>query len=88
MFVFGFFAAFTNLQVKDYSLLLPFFEYGLQPVLKGMIFPASAFVELIFFIFIQHKIKNRVRFSHFAVMLFILMFLTLGPFMEQYRVWS
>ena len=78
--VFGFFAAFTNLQVKDHSLLLPFFEDGLSPVLKGMIFPASAYVELIFFIFIQHKVKNQVRFSHFAIMLFILMFLTLGPF--------
>ncbi|MEK4404828.1 endospore germination permease [Sporosarcina sp. FSL K6-6792] len=76
---FGFFAAFTNFQVKDYNLLRPFFEDGFQPVIKGMIYPASGIVELIFFIFIQHKIKSRIRFSHFVVMAFILMGLTLGP---------
>ena len=38
---FGFFAAFTNFQVKDHNLLRPFFEDGFQPVIKGMIYPAS-----------------------------------------------
>ena len=77
--VFGFFVAFTNMQVKDYELLRPFFEHGYTPVLKSMIFPASGFVELLLFLFIQHKVKGQFRFSHFAVMLFILMGLTFGP---------
>jgi len=77
--VFGFFIAFTNMQVKNYALLQPFFEHGVQPVLKTAVFPASGFVELLLFLFIQHKVKNRMRWYHFVVMLFILMGLTMGP---------
>ncbi|MEB2299469.1 endospore germination permease [Lysinibacillus xylanilyticus] len=79
--VFGFFVAFTNLQVKDYELLRPFFEHGFQPVIKGMIYPASGFIELLTLLFLQHQFKDRIRWYHFGIMLFILMGLTLGPLM-------
>ncbi|MFF2175723.1 endospore germination permease [Lysinibacillus sp. NPDC058147] len=79
--VFGFFVAFTNIQVKEYELLRPFFEHGFQPVIKGMIYPASGFIELVMLIFLQHQFKERLRWYHFAIILFILMGLTLGPLM-------
>ena len=79
--VFGFFVAFTNLQVKEYELLRPFFEHGFQPVIKGMIYPASGFIELIILLFLQHQFKERIRWYHFGIMLIILMGLTLGPLM-------
>ncbi|KMY31755.1 spore gernimation protein [Lysinibacillus xylanilyticus] len=79
--VFGFFVAFTNLQVKEYELLRPFFEHGFQPVIKGMIYPASGFIELIILLFLQHQFKERLRWYHFGIMLIILMGLTLGPLM-------
>ncbi|WHP42355.1 endospore germination permease [Lysinibacillus boronitolerans] len=77
--IFGFFVAFTNMQVKDYELLRPFFEHGFQPVLRGMIFPASGFIELLMLLFLQHQFKERIRWYHFAIMLAILVGLTLGP---------
>ena len=77
--VFGFFVAFTNLQVKDYDLLRPFFEHGFQPVFRGMIFPASGFIELLMLLFLQHQFKERIRWYHFVIMLSILVGLTLGP---------
>ncbi|MFJ7405592.1 MULTISPECIES: endospore germination permease [unclassified Lysinibacillus] len=77
--VFGFFVAFTNLQVKDYDLLRPFFEHGFTPVLQGLVFPASGFSELILFLLIQHQIKDRMRWYHFAIILLILAGLTMGP---------
>lgn len=79
--VFGFFVAFTNIQVKEYELLRPFFEHGFQPVIKGMIYPASGFIELLILLFLQHQFKERIRWYHFGIMLFILMGLTLGPLM-------
>lgn len=79
--VFGFFVAFTNIQVKEYELLRPFFEHGFQPVIKGMIYPASGFIELIILLFLQHQFKERLRWYHFGIILFILMGLTLGPLM-------
>ncbi len=77
--VFGFFVAFVNIRVKDYSLLFPILEHGMNPVLLAIVFPMSGFLELIFLILIQHQVKNRIQFKHFAIMLFLLMSLTLGP---------
>ncbi|MCL1700397.1 endospore germination permease [Lysinibacillus sp. Bpr_S20] len=79
--VFGFFVAFTNIQVKEYELLRPFFEHGFQPVVKGMVYPASGFIELIMLLFLQHQFKDRLRWYHFGIILVILMGLTLGPLM-------
>lgn len=76
---FGFFAAFTNLQVKNYELLLPFLEHGFEPVIKGVVYPASGIIELFLFLFIQHKVKGRIRYRHYIIMILILTGLTLGP---------
>lgn len=75
----GFFVAFTNIQVKDYTLLRPFLEHGFEPVLKAVMYPASGLVELMLFLFLQHKIKDRIRFRHYLIIFFILTGLTLGP---------
>ncbi|MGE7985507.1 endospore germination permease [Lysinibacillus fusiformis] len=77
--ILGFFVAFTNIQVKDYSLLRPFFEHGFQPIIYGMIFPASGFIELLLLLFLQHQFKERLRWYHFTIILAILIGLTLGP---------
>lgn len=77
--IFGFFVAFVNIQWKDYELLLPFLEHGFQPILKGMVFPTSGFVEIILVLFLQHKIQGRIRWYHFTIILLLLMFLTTGP---------
>ncbi|ARJ38842.1 spore gernimation protein [Sporosarcina ureae] len=77
--ILGFFIAFTNMQVKNYELLQPFLEHGFQPVLTTAMFAASGFVEILLFLFIQQQVKDRMRWYHFAIMLFILMGLTMGP---------
>lgn len=77
--VLGFFVAFTNIQVKDYALLRPFFENGFQPIIYSSIYPASGFIELLLFLFIQQNVKGRFRWYHYAIMLFILHSLTIGP---------
>lgn len=77
--ILGFFIAFVNIQVKDYSLLLPFFEHGFTPIFTSMLYPASGFVELYLLLFIQHHFKSKLTYKHFLIMLFILLGLTLGP---------
>lgn len=77
--ILGFFVAFTNIQVKDYELLRPFLEHGFRPVLISMMYPASGFIELVLLLFLQHRVKDRFRWYHFAFMLFILVGLTTGP---------
>lgn len=77
--IFGFFVSFVNIKMKDYELLLPMFEHGFKPVLKGMIYPTSGFIELLILLFLQHHIKERMKWYHFAMMLVILVGLTDGP---------
>ncbi|SOC23746.1 spore germination protein (amino acid permease) [Ureibacillus xyleni] len=77
--VFGFYVAIVNIQVKDYELIRPFFEHGFEPVLRGVVYPASGFIELFLLLFIQHHFKSKMKWYHLVIMLFILTGLTLGP---------
>lgn len=77
--VFGFFVGITNIQVKNYELLRPFFEHGALPVFKSAVYPASGYAELLIFLFLQHQIRGALRMRHFLIMLGLLVMLTLGP---------
>ncbi|WP_416826340.1 endospore germination permease [Ectobacillus polymachus] len=77
--VFGFLVAIVNIQVKNYSLLLPILENGFLPVLKGSVYQVGALVELLFFLFLQQKIERPYRYRDFIYNILNLSFLTLGP---------
>ena len=77
--VFGFYVAIVNIQVKEYDLIRPFFEHGFGPVLRGLVYPASGFIELFLLVFIQQHFKSKLKWYHLVIMLFILMGLTMGP---------
>lgn len=86
--IFGFFVAFTNLQYKEYSMLLPMFENGFVPVLQGSILPAGGFIELLLILFLQQYFKERLKWYHLAIMLFILIGLTMGPLMGAISIFG
>src|SRR5699024_11035527 len=50
--IFGFFVAFTNVQFKDFSLLLPMLEHGWVPIFRAMVYQGSGMVEMIVLLFI------------------------------------
>ncbi|MGG3930257.1 endospore germination permease, partial [Schinkia azotoformans] len=77
--IFGFFVSIANFQYKDFSLLLPILEHGYRPVFEGIIYPASGVIEIFFFLLLQHKINEPLRFRHFFITLILLILLTLGP---------
>lgn len=77
--ILGFMVAFINLQVKDYTLLRPFLEHGLQPVVTASVFPASGYIELILLVFLAPYLKSPLKFTHFLLMSLLLLSLTIGP---------
>lgn len=77
--IFGFFVAFANIPLKDYMLLMPFFEEGFKPTLNGLVYPSSGMIELVFLLLIQRQINGRLRFWHYLIMLGIITMLTIGP---------
>ncbi|MBP3038819.1 endospore germination permease [Bacillaceae bacterium Marseille-Q3522] len=74
----GFFVAIANDEYKNYGLLLPMFENGFLPVIKGVIYPISAMFELFLLILLQHRVQTRFRYYHFTILAVILTMLTLG----------
>ncbi len=58
--VFGAFVAISNLPHKDYTLLFPVLEYGFDPLLRGMLYTAAGFSELLLLLFLQHRIRSTV----------------------------
>uniref|UniRef100_UPI0018CE3F4E endospore germination permease n=2 Tax=Bacillus TaxID=1386 RepID=UPI0018CE3F4E len=81
VFMLGFFVMIANFPHKDYSLLKPILEHGMDPVIKGMIYPAAGFVELIFILFLQHHIRSKIKLSQLIIVAIILAGITLGPTM-------
>ncbi|MBD7936432.1 endospore germination permease [Cytobacillus sp. Sa5YUA1] len=76
---FGIFVSIANTPEKDISLLQPFLENGIQPVLNGTLYQLSGMGEVIFFILLQHKVSKPYQFKHFVYISIILTGLTLGP---------
>ncbi|NMM52769.1 endospore germination permease [Paenibacillus aquistagni] len=77
----GIFAALSTVPHKDYSLIKPILEYGMQPVWNGVLYAGAGFSELIFLLFIQHKIKSKISYPMIMLFIFILVGLTIGPLM-------
>lgn len=79
VFLFGFFVMTTNFQYKDFTLLQPILENGLKPVLKGMIYPAVGFAEILLILFFQHHIPTKIKWYHLYLIAIVLIILTLSP---------
>lgn len=77
--ILGYFVAISNSPEKDYQLLRPFLEHGWQPVIPGMMYTWSGFVELTLIPVVQHRLNTRPRMWHLALLAFVLIYITLGP---------
>lgn len=69
----------SNTTHKDYSLLRPMLEHGMQPVWNGTVYVGAGFVEVIMLFFMQHHIKSRLSYLSFMIMILLILGLTMGP---------
>jgi len=77
--ILGFFVTASNFPHKDYTLLFPIMEHGVWPVLKGMFYTWTGLVELLYFVFFQHRIRSAIKFWPVALTGLILIDLALSP---------
>jgi spore germination protein KB len=68
-----------NMPRKDYTFLFPVLQNGLEPLLKGMLYAGSGFVEVLAVLFLQHHLKSSMRFLPLFLTGCILILLTFGP---------
>ncbi|MCJ8012002.1 endospore germination permease [Paenibacillus sp. KQZ6P-2] len=79
--VLGFFIMLSNTPHKDYSLLKPMLEHGMQPAWNGVVYVGAGFVEVIMLFFLQHHISSRLSYLSFMILILLLLGLTIGPLM-------
>jgi len=79
--LFGFFIGISNVPKKDYQLLFPIIEEGLEPTLKGMIYVCAGIFEIVLLLVFQGYSKQPFSFKGIVLLSFILIGLTLGPLM-------
>ncbi|MDP1442108.1 endospore germination permease [Priestia megaterium] len=77
----GFFIGISNVPKKDYQLLFPIFEEGLEPSLKGMIYVCAGIFEIVLLLVFQGYSKQPFSIKGIVLLSFILIGLTLGPLM-------
>jgi spore germination protein (amino acid permease) len=77
--VLGFFVAVSNTPHKDYTLLKPMLEHGMQPVWGGALYVGAGFVEVFMIFFMQHHIRSRLSYRSFMIAILPLVVLTVGP---------
>ncbi|MFC5449737.1 endospore germination permease [Paenibacillus aestuarii] len=77
--ILGFYVMTANYPNKDYSLLKPFLEFGMNPVWHAVIYVEAGLLELSLLLFIKHHIRTRISFTSLAILSLILVGLTFGP---------
>lgn len=75
----GYFVSFSNMKFKDYGLLLPFFEHGMIPAFKGMIYAGSGMIEIVILLFLQRHLKANYKIWHLWILGFLFVYLLAGP---------
>ncbi|PEL05175.1 endospore germination permease, partial [Bacillus sp. AFS017336] len=76
---FGFLVGFGNVKNKDYELLFPVFENGYHDFFHGFVYTCSGFFEIIFILFLNSFLKDKVKIKWLIIVTFILLMLILGP---------
>jgi spore germination protein (amino acid permease) len=79
VFLLGFFVMTANFPHKDFSFLKPFMEHGISPIIKGMIYPVSGYVELGFILYLNQYINTKMKFTALMWIAITFLILTLGP---------
>ncbi|WP_157805669.1 GerAB/ArcD/ProY family transporter [Bacillus sp. mrc49] len=75
----GVFIGISNIPKKDYTLLLPIFEQGYEPSLKGTIYVLAAFGEILYLALLQGYSKQSLTGKGLTLTILFLLMLTLGP---------
>lgn len=77
--ILGFYVGIVNIEHKDYNQLLPVFENGWMPVLRGALYSCSGLFEISFLLFLQPHLAKPLKKRHFLFLFVIVLGLTIGP---------
>ncbi|MDF9297928.1 GerAB/ArcD/ProY family transporter [Geobacillus stearothermophilus] len=77
--VFGFFVMLSTTPHKDYSLLKPMLEHGMEPVWRAMMYAGAGYAEVIVLLFLSHRLPRPFSWKALAAIAFFTAGLSIGP---------
>ncbi|SEG43547.1 endospore germination permease [Paenibacillus sp. UNC499MF] len=77
--VLGYFVMIANMPNKEYDRLFPLLEFGMKPVMDGMLYAASGFMEFILIIALQQHLKKRIKSWQLLILALMFIHIMLGP---------
>ncbi|WP_339264617.1 endospore germination permease [Geobacillus sp. FSL K6-3411] len=77
--VFGFFVMLSTTPHKDYSLLKPMLEHGMEPVWRAMMYAGTGYAEVIVLLFLSHRLPRPFSWKALAAIAFFTAGLSIGP---------
>jgi len=77
--VLGIFVSTFNGPHKDYTLLQPILENGVQPVMDGVVYAGAGYVELLAIILLQHHLNKKIKMWKLLAYGVFSSIITLGP---------
>ncbi|GAA4877182.1 hypothetical protein GCM10023310_66310 [Paenibacillus vulneris] len=77
--ILGIFVAVANAPEKDYHLLMPFLEKGMEPVVQGMVYAGGGYVEMIIILLLQHHVKQKIKLWKLLLFAILMVYITIGP---------
>lgn len=77
--ILGIFVSTANMPIKDFELLRPMFEQGVQPAISGMVYAGSGFVELLILLVMQQHLKNKLKTWHLLIFALMMVYIMLDP---------
>lgn len=70
-----------NFSRKDYTLLLPPFEFGMMPMWQGVLYVGTGLVEVTYLLFMHQHLTRKVKKRSVVVLGWLMAVLTIGPVM-------
>lgn len=75
----GYFVSISNMPQKDFRLLKPFLEHGLDKVWDGLIYAGGGYIEFAFLMLMQHHMHAKVKPWQVVLLAVAMIYISLGP---------
>lgn len=75
----GYFVAISNTKHKDFTLLLPMFDLGILPSIRGTLYVLASLADLWIILLLAHRIKTKPAKLHAVFLALFLLMMVLGP---------
>ncbi|MFE6797434.1 endospore germination permease [Paenibacillus chitinolyticus] len=77
--VLGYFVMIANMPNKEYDRLFPMLEFGMNPVMNGLIYAGSGFMEFVLILTLQQHLKTKIKSWQLLVLALLFIHIMLGP---------